>query len=130
MRLLLDTHVVLALLELGSVALPKPLINALSNKDVELQVSAASLWEIAIKVRSGKLGIGMDLSALPDACASAGVTVFAIEPLHVLAELNPEPPTRDPFDRLLLAQASVESMQLVTLDRALRTHPLAWTPSA
>ena len=41
-------------------------------------------------------------------------------------ELDPEPPTRDPFDRLLLAQCAVDNLRLVTVDRALAGHPLAW----
>jgi PIN domain nuclease of toxin-antitoxin system len=45
---------------------------------------------------------------------------------HVITLVLPEPPTRDPFDRLLLAQAQVEGLQLVTIDRALIDHPLAY----
>jgi PIN domain nuclease of toxin-antitoxin system len=45
---------------------------------------------------------------------------------HAVEALEELPPTRDPFDRLLLAQCQVEGMRLVTLDRALARHPLAW----
>ncbi len=55
-----------------------------------------------------------------------GISLLDIDHHHVLAELDPEPATRDPFDRLLLAQCQVEGMQLVTIDRALAGHPLAW----
>ena len=44
----------------------------------------------------------------------------------LLADAEPEPQTRDPFDRLLLGQCQVENLRLVTLDRALAAHPLAW----
>lgn len=128
MRLLLDTHIFLALLELGSSKLPRPVLDTLTDNRNDLFVSTATFWEIAIKVRSGKLSISMPLEALPDVCSAAGTAVMTIEPHHVLAELSPLPATRDPFDRLLLAQASVEVMRLVTLDRALIGHPLAWAP--
>jgi PIN domain nuclease of toxin-antitoxin system len=55
-----------------------------------------------------------------------GLVMLVINPEHVLATVEPEPATRDPFDRLLLGQCQVENMRLVTLDRALSSHPLAW----
>lgn len=129
MRLLLDTHVLLAQLETGSVVLSAAMQVALVADEAELFVSTASLWEISIKVRSGKLAIGMTLEQLPEACEAAAFAILSITPRHVLADVTPEPGTRDPFDRLLLAQAKVESLRLVTVDRALATHPLAWRPA-
>lgn len=129
MKLLLDTHVFLGLLDLGSKPLPQRIEAAFDDMANSLHVSAASLWEIAIKVRSKKLEIGMKLDHLPDACNAAGEEILSIASDHVLAEAIPLPSTRDPFDRLLLAQASVEGMRLVTLDRALVGHPLAWAPA-
>ena len=129
MRLLLDTHVLLALLGAGSVVLTPDLLELLRHDDTELTVSAASFWEIAIKVRAGKLGHGMPLATLPDACDAAAAAVLSIDPRHVLHDLQPRLATRDPFDRLLLAQAGVEGMRLVTLDRTLVGHPLAWAPT-
>ncbi len=128
MRLLLDTHVLLAQLETGSVVLPTVMQDAVVADEAELFVSTASLWEVVIKVRSGKLAIGMTLEQLPEACEAAAFAILSITPRHVLADVSPEPATRDPFDRLLLAQASVEGLQLVTLERALESHPLAWQP--
>ena len=57
---------------------------------------------------------------------ASGLTMLPIAIEHVLTVAQPEPPTRDPFDRLLLAQAQVENLQLVTIDRALVDHPLAF----
>jgi PIN domain nuclease of toxin-antitoxin system len=126
MRLLLDTHVFLALVELGSVTLPHRMLNVVSDEQTELVVSVASLWEIAIKERKGKLGIKIPLSALPDLCVAASASILPISSHHVLNDVEPEPATRDPFDRLLLAQAQVEGLLLVTLDHALVDHPLTW----
>jgi PIN domain nuclease of toxin-antitoxin system len=125
MRLLLDTHVFLALIA-GSVAnLPAALGAALSDPDAEHFLSAASLWEIAIKRRLGKLRLSARLEALPELLDILGVKVVAIDAGHALASVEPEPMTRDPFDRMLLAQCQVEGLRLITMDRALVSHPLA-----
>ena len=112
MRLLLDTHVFLALVELGSVKLNASALEALMDGGNDLFVSVGSLWEIGIKVRLGKLDIGISLGELPILCASASSAILTISAAHVLSEAIPTPPTRDPFDRLLLAQAQVEGMWL------------------
>lgn len=92
----------------------------------DLTASVASLWEIAIKWRLGKLPIKTPPSALPDVLSRGKISLLNIGHRHILAELNPEPDTRDPFDRLLLAQCQIEGMRLVTVDRVLAAHPLAW----
>lgn len=55
-----------------------------------------------------------------------GLALLPIDHRYALAAVNPEPATRDPFDRLLLGQCAVEGMRLVTRDRALALHPYAW----
>ena len=130
MKLLLDTHILLALLEEGSVELPKHMIVFMQARDTDLFVSTASLWEIAIKVRARRLSLGIALDRLAKACEALGAKIIAIEPRHVLAEATPAPATRDPFDRLLIAQAECEDMRLVTLDSALLNHPQTWRPTA
>jgi PIN domain nuclease of toxin-antitoxin system len=73
----------------------------------------------------GKLRISGNLELLPDIVTSAGLELIPINQHHVLAAVQPEPPTRDPFDRLLLAQCRVEELRLATVDRALASHELA-----
>lgn len=125
---LLDTHIALAFFG-RSFRQHFPLIHELLDAgDVDGFVSAATLWEIAIKTRLGKLDIGMPLNDLPEAIASFGLRILGIEVSHVLHTLDPEPPTRDPFDRLLLAQCYVAGLQLITVDRALVDHPMAFRP--
>ena len=125
MRLLLDTHIFLALAERRPANLPAVVAAALSEPDGEHFLSAASLWEIAIKNRLGKLRLGTRLEALPELLDAFGVEVIAINKHHALASVEPEPATRDPFDRMLLAQCRVEGLRLLTMDRALISHPLA-----
>ena len=125
MRLLLDTHIVLGIINGRTTDFPAATRELLSVPHGEYYASVASLWEIAVKSRLGKLQISCDLQALPDWLLSAGVELIAINEHHVLTAVHPEPPTRDPFDRLLLAQCDVEDLRLVTVDRALVSHPLA-----
>jgi PIN domain nuclease of toxin-antitoxin system len=124
-RLLVDTHILLALLDPEHARLSSGLASMLRHEDNTLHVSAASLWEIAVKTRIGKLAPRVPLDALPEALGDLGLRIVAINERHALVSVEPEPPTRDPFDRMLLAQCKVEGMLLVTLDRALVDHPLA-----
>jgi PIN domain nuclease of toxin-antitoxin system len=127
-RLLLDTHIVLSIINERTADLPAPLRGVLADADSEFYASVASLWEIAIKWRLGKLRLSGDLAVLPDIVTSSGLELIPINERHVIATVRPEPMTRDPFDRLLLAQCSVEDLRLVTVDRALITHLLAVRP--
>src|SRR5258708_31469098 len=54
-----------------------------------------------------------------------GVSILSIEADHVITAIHPEPDSRHPFDRLLLAQCQAETLRLVTLERAVLNHPLA-----
>jgi PIN domain nuclease of toxin-antitoxin system len=128
MRLLLDTHVFLALIGSGDMNLPGSVAALIEDDDCEPHLSAASLWEIAIKERLGKLKLAAELNALPGLLGELGVSIVPIDERHALAAVDPEPTTRDPFDRILLVQCQVEGMRLVTVDRALASHPLAAKP--
>lgn len=125
-RLLLDTHFVIDAVDGGRRRLPPLVWDALAAPQSTIFVSVASLWEIAVKVRLGRLPLESSLDDLPGALGNLNLSVLAIDEHHVLAELDDEPPTRDPFDRLLLAQCQVENLTLVTIDRALIDHPLAF----
>ena len=125
MKLLLDTHVLLALIGPGAANLPATAAALLRDGGNEHHLSAASLWEIAIKCRLGKLTLTHELGALPELLDGLGVRIVAIDERHALAPVEPEPMTRDPFDRMLLAQCQVEGLRLLTVDRALVSHPLA-----
>lgn len=128
MKLLLDSHILLALTQFTLEERYPRQAALLSRAGHDAHVSVASLWEIAIKVRLKKLDLGMDLQAYGRFVDSLGFTIISVEVAHALMSVAPEPPTRDPFDRMLLAQCAVEGMRLVTVDRALAAHPLAWRP--
>ena len=125
MRLLLDTHVLLAILAQRTDGLAVAMQRLLVDSTAEFHVSAAGLWEIAIKWRLGKLQLTASLDMLPKLIRGIGAEILVINEHHVLAAVQPEPLTRDPFDRLLLAQCQIERLRLVTVDRALVSHAMA-----
>ncbi|MBN8958557.1 MAG: type II toxin-antitoxin system VapC family toxin [Rhizobiales bacterium] len=128
MALLLDTHLLIDFTRRPRVALV-PSITDLLAAGGPFFASVASLWEIAIKTRLGKLDPHLPIEDISGYLESMGFAVLTINQHHVVYDLDPLPPTRDPFDRLLLAQCAVERLRLVTLDRALVDHPLAWRPT-
>lgn len=123
MRLLIDSHY---LLWSGKpdAAIPPP-IRALLATPERLAVSAASVWELTIKVAGGRLQLDNMPVTFARALINAGALGLPVTFEHA-AHVLPDPPaTRDPFDRLLLAQCDVEGMRLLTIDRALARHRLA-----
>lgn len=118
MNLLLDTHVVLWLFS-GSRPLSQGATRAIRDGNRVVYVSAATAWEIAIKKGLGKL-------RAPDAFLPA-LERYRFTPLdivaeHALAVEHLEHHHRDPFDRLLIAQAKVEGVRLVTADARLAAY--------
>jgi PIN domain nuclease of toxin-antitoxin system len=127
MRLLLDSHVFVWLTnspeKLSGVAR-----EALENSTNTLLVSAASIWELAIKYHLGKLP---EAKAVVEnfygAVARYDLTVVDIKPEHGLLAASFQHPYRDPFDRLLVAQSRLEQAPLVTDDEVIRALPgLEW----
>lgn len=124
MRLLLDTHVFLWL-ESEPEKIASPVRTALADADNELYVSAASGWEIAIKYAVGKLKLpSKPLVYVPSRISRGGFGHLDISMEHVLA-IGALPPLHDdPFDRLLIAQAQIDGMTLVTADERIRSYPV------
>lgn len=125
MRLLLDTHILLAAIQKTLPEKYPAQIKLLEAAEKPLFVSTASIWEIAIKMRLGKLDFPYPLENVGENLKAGGLAVLSVELRHVVVEPVPVPPTRDPFDRLLLAQCQCEGLKLLTLDRVLADHPLS-----
>lgn len=119
MRLLLDTHVLLWWLSGDSESITKKAAKAIGASDAQVAVSAVSIWEIAIKRGLGKLDAPDDLL---DQLERSQVELLPVTARH--ADLVASLPThhRDPFDRLLIAQALVEELALVTADKAFKRY--------
>ena len=84
--------------------------------------SVASLWEVSIKVARGRSGIRTDPRDLRDQLLAAGYEELPVVAPHAFGVLDLPPHHGDPFDRLLVAQARVESLILLTADRALEAY--------
>jgi PIN domain nuclease of toxin-antitoxin system len=125
-RLLLDTNILIPVLDRKFERLSAEMRLVVGAAQDAFLASVASLWEITIKSRLGKLPHFLPLDAIPGALSDAGIEALPITAQHVLHDLEPLPPTKDPFDRLLLAQCSAEGLRLLTMDKKLAGHPLAW----
>ena len=112
MRLLLDTHVVLWW-AMDDDRLTND-VKARIDTEPGVFVSAASLWEISLKQQTGKLPGPSDL---PERILSGGLTALVITPAHGIAAGRLPRIHRDPFDRMLVAQAMTEDLTLATRDR-------------
>jgi PIN domain nuclease of toxin-antitoxin system len=110
-RLLLDTHVVLWQLE-GSRTLSSQARRAIERAS-ELLFSTVSFAEIGVKASIGKLIVPLDLH---EQILSSGVRILGLAPGHGLAVAGLPVHHRDPFDRLLIAQARTEGLTIVTAD--------------
>jgi PIN domain nuclease of toxin-antitoxin system len=125
-RLLLDTHFVLALVDQDLDERFPVVARIFAESRPDLAVSTASIWEIAIKTRLKKLDPRISPPLIPSYLINLGVTILDVTSAHATADIIPDIPTRDPFDRLLLAQAQIEGMRFVTVDRALADHPVTF----
>ena len=114
MRILLDTHLVL-----WALAAPERLPDAAHRliERADVYVSAASIWEISIKTSLGKLSA--DPREVLAALDPAGFLPLPISAEHAARVADLPPVHRDPFDRLLVAQALCEPMRLLTMDNVL-----------
>lgn len=112
-RLLLDTHAIIWYAQ-GDDSLSAAALHAMENG--ECHYSIASLWEIAIKQRLGKLAFSASIPAIAAFCDAAGFIPLEITPAHAEKLKSLPDIHRDPFDRMLVAQAMVESLAVVTAD--------------
>jgi PIN domain nuclease of toxin-antitoxin system len=118
MRLLLDTHIFLWAVA-GSPLL-KPAVRRLIEDADEVYVSAASLWEVAIKARLGK--IEADAQELAAAIDASGFLELPVSAAHAVGVARLDLHHNDPFDRLLVAQALAEPLKLLTTDAVLAKY--------
>ena len=122
MKLLLDTH--LLLWAAGEPErLSKRARTLIGNPSNELLFSAASLWEVAIKRGLGREDFKVDARLLRRGLLDNGYNELPITSNHVLATESLPPIHRDPFDRVLVAQATVEGITLLTVDSLVSRYP-------
>jgi PIN domain nuclease of toxin-antitoxin system len=94
----------------------------LQSRDEPLAYSLATIWEVAIKTSLARPGFSVDPGRLRLALLAEGFSELAIEPGHVLRVASLPWIHRDPFDRMLVAQAAQEGLTLLTADAALKGY--------
>ncbi len=114
---LIDTHILLWDMT-GSERLQNHHQDIL-NGESELFVSIASIWEIAIKVSIRKLPMPDDLL---EQINSSSINILPISPEHALAVTHLPHHHRDPFDRMLVAQAQMENLPIMSMDKNIRLY--------
>ena len=126
MRLLLDTHVLLWWLA-DDRRLKAPERKAIADREALVYVSAVSIWEIAIKRSVRRLDV--DLEALDHELDAGGMIEIPIRWQHAKETAGLPSHHDDPFDRLLIAQARVEGLTLVSYDTAFHPYDVAVLPA-
>ena len=118
----MDTHVVL-----WAAGDPRRLTpqtrDLLRDPATELMFSTASIWEVVIKNALGRTDFRVEPQQLRDGLLQNGYSELAIRSEHTLAVSLLPPIHNDPFDRILMAQAQVENITLLTTDRKLARYP-------
>ena len=125
MRYLLDTHILLWFITEGE-ELSDRARRLILDSSSEILLSIASLWEIAIKVNIGKLALDKSFNQLfPDELDFHGIEILDIT-IDNLVQLTALPlHHRDPFDRLIIAQALVESLPIIGVDEIFDTYGIS-----
>lgn len=122
MRLLVDTHALLWWLS-DDPSLSRAARSAMAETSNELLVSAASAWEVATKVRLGKLPGAEELAAdFQGFMLREGFSSLDITAEHAIRAGLLAGPLKDPFDRMLIAQAQTENLPIVTNERAFQSY--------
>jgi len=125
MNCLLDTHTFLWW-DSSQTRLSKHAVELCQSSENTLFLSLASIWELQIKVLSGKLAIRLPLSVLvQEQVETNGLHLLPILPEHVYTLHKLPDLHRDPFDRMLIAQAMHERMVLISHDSLIAQYPIA-----
>lgn len=125
MRLLLDTHAFIWMDDDASGKLSPAAADAIADVGNTLYLSVASVWEMQVKIAAGKLTLSRHLKdALAGQRTDNALRILPIRPRHVfMLDWLPEH-HRDPFDRILIAQAARDGLTLVTRDPQIGRHPV------
>ncbi|MCF0038472.1 type II toxin-antitoxin system VapC family toxin [Dyadobacter fanqingshengii] len=115
MNIILDTHTLIWFFE-GDANLSAKALQAIENTENKKYVSIASLWEMAIKISLGKLYLQKPLDIFLSDLIKSDIEVLQISIAHVLQVSQLEFFHKDPFDRIIVAQAITEQFWIVTKD--------------
>jgi PIN domain nuclease of toxin-antitoxin system len=121
MNFLLDTHAVIWFIT-EDAQLPDARKKEIEDPGNTIFVSIASFWEMGIKYSLGKLELKADLKKIFELIGESGMTILPLSPDHILTSANLDFHHRDPFDRIMIAQAKSEGLTILTRDKAFRQY--------
>ena len=122
-NLLIDTQTFIWFVENNS-KLPTSIRDIMENKQNELFVSMASLWEAVIKSSLGKLELKRNITETINDVHNVGFRILKIKPQHLITLHGLEQIHRDPFDRMIISQAITENFTLVSSDLVFKQYGL------
>ena len=128
MDILLDTHALWWFLN-GSDKMPDATKETILNPENTIYVSIATIWEVAIKMSIGKLNFDGRIDRFVEAVESEDFLLLDITPTHIKSVQELPFIHRDPFDRMLIAQAIVEELSIMTTDSNIAKYDInqIWT---
>lgn len=121
MRILIDTHILIWFLE-GNNSLSKSRRQIIAASTNDVFVSIASLWEMAVKISIGKLTLAQPLADVIKQIDLENIEVSAISPEHILQVSTLPFHHRDPFDRIIIAQAQIEKLDVMSDDKEFSSY--------
>ncbi len=122
MRLLLDTHIFISLINEDN-GLNQSIINGIEDSKNDKFISIASIWEIVIKLNIGKLIVTRNLEEMYGVINLFNISVLNIQKHHLDKYLTLPLIHRDPFDRLIISQALGDKLTLITDDQYIINYP-------
>jgi PIN domain nuclease of toxin-antitoxin system len=123
MKFLIDTQALIWFIE-GNSQLKTNMRRIIEDPDSQIVVSIASLWEIGIKISIGKLQLAKSIQELVAQLEIDHIQILSIEPAHIYELLSLDHFHKDPFDRIIIAQAIAESMAVISTDEAFKDYPV------
>jgi PIN domain nuclease of toxin-antitoxin system len=122
---LIDTQVLLWFVQ-DDKKLPVKIRTLMEDDNSCLMASIASLWEIAIKTSIKKLALSVAFDEFIEKICLNGFEILPIECPHLITLTTLDFPHRDPFDRIIIAQAITEKMQVISSDDVFGQYPVKW----
>lgn len=123
MKLLIDTQSLIWFFE-GDDKMPLFIRAMMEDAKNEFAISIVSFWEITIKMSLRKLELSVNLETMINRIVKNGFVIVPIEPAHLITLLTLDFHHRDPFDRMIIAQAITENMSVISSDHVFKSYPV------
>ncbi|MDR3366231.1 MAG: type II toxin-antitoxin system VapC family toxin [Prevotellaceae bacterium] len=127
-KILIDTQSFIWFME-DNKHLPASMRTLMNDSGYQLTISMACLWEMTIKMSLSKLALSADIATIMSEAQANGFEFLFIEPAHLVTLSTLAPIHRDPFDRIMIAQAITENMPIISSDKVFEQYPVnrLWT---